>query len=94
MLPKMMTHHAVWAKRVRILRLTRFQGKRFVDVGGAALTRTRSTHTHPAPDMSGSVTRTPAVTCDRSELKTGIVHFGVGGFHRSHQQVRLRVVSF
>lgn len=24
MLPKMMTHHAVWAKRVRILRLTRF----------------------------------------------------------------------
>lgn len=40
--------------------------------------------------MSDSVTRTPAVACDRSELKTGIVHFGVGGFHRSHQQVRPR----
>lgn len=22
---------------------------------------------------------------DRSQLKTGIMHFGVGGFHRSHQ---------
>jgi hypothetical protein len=34
-----------------------------------------------------SVTRTPALACDRAALKTGIVHFGVGGFHRSHQQV-------
>lgn len=39
--------------------------------------------------MSGSVTRAPALACDRAELQTGIVHFGVGGFHRSHQQVRL-----
>jgi mannitol 2-dehydrogenase len=38
--------------------------------------------------MSGSVTRAPALACDRRDLKTGIVHFGVGGFHRSHQQVR------
>lgn len=38
--------------------------------------------------VGNSVTRTPAVACDRAELKTGIVHFGVGGFHRSHQQVR------
>ena len=25
--------------------------------------------------------------CIRDSLNTGIVHFGVGGFHRSHQQV-------
>ena len=43
--------------------------------------------------MSGSVTRAPALACDRSELQTGIVHFGVGGFHRSHQQVRLPFVE-
>jgi len=36
--------------------------------------------------MSGTVTRTEAVACDRGDLNTGIVHFGVGGFHRSHQQ--------
>ena len=41
------------------------------------------------PAMSGSVTRAPALARDRTELQTGIVHFGVGGFHRSHQQVRL-----
>ena len=53
---------------------------------------------HPTPHrtvlvtkfvMSGSVTRAPALVCDRGELSTGIVHFGVGGFHRSHQQVRV-----
>ena len=37
--------------------------------------------------MTGTVTRTKAVACDRGALSTGIVHFGVGGFHRSHQQV-------
>lgn len=36
--------------------------------------------------MTGTVTRTEAVACDRGALSTGIVHFGVGGFHRSHQQ--------
>mmetsp|Transcript_7628 Transcript_7628/g.33637 ORF Transcript_7628/g.33637 Transcript_7628/m.33637 type:complete len:573 (+) Transcript_7628:76-1794(+) len=36
--------------------------------------------------MAGTVTRTEAVACDRGALSTGIVHFGVGGFHRSHQQ--------
>lgn len=39
--------------------------------------------------MSSNVTRTPALACDRTQLATGIVHFGVGGFHRSHQQVRV-----
>lgn len=29
--------------------------------------------------------RVPRPTYDRSKLKTGIVHVGVGGFHRSHQ---------
>ena len=28
-------------------------------------------------------------TYDRSKLKTGIVHFGVGGFHRAHQAMYL-----
>ena len=40
--------------------------------------------------MAGTVTRTEAVACDRGDLSTGIVHFGVGGFHRSHQQVSFR----
>ncbi len=43
----------------------------------------------PPPTMSSNVTRTPALACDRTQLATGIVHFGVGGFHRSHQQVRV-----
>jgi len=30
-------------------------------------------------------TRIPCPTYNRKELKTGIVHIGVGGFHRSHQ---------
>ena len=29
--------------------------------------------------------RIPAPQYDRSQLRTGIVHFGVGGFHRAHQ---------
>ncbi len=31
------------------------------------------------------VERIPCPTYDRQQLKTGIVHVGVGGFHRSHQ---------
>jgi mannitol 2-dehydrogenase len=30
---------------------------------------------------------------DRSALRVGIVHFGVGGFHRSHQQVYLDAIA-
>ena len=26
---------------------------------------------------------------DRAQLKTGIVHFGVGGFHRAHEAMTL-----
>ena len=44
-------------------------------------TRTFACKTCRAPS------RTEAVACDRGDLNTGIVHFGVGGFHRSHQQV-------
>jgi hypothetical protein len=44
--------------------------------------------------MTGTVTRTEAVACDRGALSTGIVHFGVGGFHRSHQQVSFRNLQF
>ena len=29
----------------------------------------------------------PVPSYDRSQLKVGIVHFGVGGFHRAHQAV-------
>src|ERR1700712_3005722 len=31
----------------------------------------------------------PAPTYDRARLRTGIVHFGVGGFHRAHQAMYL-----
>ena len=34
------------------------------------------------PDLPAEV---PGPTYDRSKVRTGIVHFGVGGFHRSHQ---------
>ena len=44
--------------------------------------------------MTGTVTRTEAVACDRGDLSTGIVHFGVGGFHRSHQQVSFQDLQF
>ena len=30
-------------------------------------------------------TQIPVPTYDRQQLKTGIIHIGVGGFHRSHQ---------
>lgn len=48
-----------------------------------------------APDGSNSdsgkgskVTFRDPPVFDRASTKTGIVHIGVGGFHRSHQQVR------
>src|SRR3954463_7089148 len=31
----------------------------------------------------------PVPTYDRSQLRTGIVHFGVGGFHRAHEAMYL-----
>jgi mannitol 2-dehydrogenase len=33
--------------------------------------------------------RVPAPAYDRSQIRVGIVHFGVGGFHRSHQAMYL-----
>ncbi|MFB9238643.1 mannitol dehydrogenase family protein [Plantactinospora siamensis] len=33
--------------------------------------------------------RLPVLRYDRSRLRTGIVHFGVGGFHRAHQAMYL-----
>ena len=38
--------------------------------------------------LAGSVA-VPAPTYDRSQLSVGIVHFGVGGFHRAHQAMYL-----
>ena len=38
------------------------------------------------PALSG---RIPAPSYDRSQVTTGIVHFGVGGFHRAHQAMYL-----
>ena len=36
----------------------------------------------------------PTPTYDRSRLKPGIVHIGVGGFHRAHQaDVRRRAAN-
>lgn len=35
------------------------------------------------------VTFKQPLNIDRSQTKTGIMHVGVGGFHRSHQLVRL-----
>jgi mannitol 2-dehydrogenase len=38
------------------------------------------------PDLPGNV---PGPAYDRSRLRTGIVHFGVGGFHRAHEAMYL-----
>lgn len=35
--------------------------------------------------MLGSVGDVPTPRYDRATVTTGIVHFGVGGFHRAHQ---------
>ena len=55
-----------------------------------SFTRSRSAP-HAAHTMASTraFTRREALACDRAALRTGIVHFGVGGFHRSHQQVRV-----
>ena len=44
--------------------------------------------------MTGTVTRTEAVACDRGDLSTVIVQFDVGGFYRSYQQVSFRNLQF
>jgi mannitol 2-dehydrogenase len=41
---------------------------------------------HTLPDVPGPVSQ-PAY--NRSRLTEGIVHFGVGGFHRAHQAMYL-----
>ena len=38
------------------------------------------------PDIGSTV---PIPAYDRSAVTTGIVHFGVGGFHRAHQAMYL-----
>ncbi len=39
--------------------------------------------------LAEHATRVPTPGYDRSQLTTGIVHFGVGGFHRAHQAMYL-----
>ena len=42
-----------------------------------------------APALAGLGTRVTVPSYDRSRVTTGIVHFGVGGFHRAHQAMYL-----
>ena len=45
---------------------------------------------HPAGDTSGGFpSAVPGPTYERSAVGVGIVHFGVGGFHRAHQAMYL-----
>jgi mannitol 2-dehydrogenase len=37
----------------------------------------------------GEATQVPTPSYDRSQVKAGVVHFGVGGFHRAHQAMYL-----
>jgi len=46
----------------------------------------RQLKAHTLPHL---IRRLPAPTYDRSQVCTGIVHIGVGGFHRAHQAVYL-----
>src|SRR3979411_1302375 len=43
---------------------------------------------HPGT-LSECAELVPAPSYDRSSLSIGIVHFGVGGFHRAHQAMYL-----
>ena len=40
-------------------------------------------------DTLPTIDRVPVPAYDRSQLRVGIVHLGVGGFHRSHQAMYL-----
>lgn len=42
-----------------------------------------------AKTLDRHAARVPVPTYDRARVRTGIVHFGVGGFHRAHQAVYL-----
>ena len=42
-----------------------------------------------ARNLSSLPEELPVPTYDRSRLRTGIVHFGVGGFHRAHEAMYL-----
>ena len=44
---------------------------------------------HPADTSGGFPAAVPRPTYDRSAVGVGIVHFGVGGFHRAHQAAYL-----
>src|SRR6266567_3860634 len=43
-------------------------------------------NTETLPSLRGHL---PTPTYDRGNVRTGIVHFGVGGFHRAHQAMYL-----
>ena len=38
-----------------------------------------------ADTLAACAERVPVPDYDRSRLEVGVVHFGVGGFHRAHQ---------
>lgn len=40
-------------------------------------------------NLSAIAARVPVPGYDRSKLRAGIVHLGVGGFHRAHQAMYL-----
>src|SRR5580693_3295690 len=44
---------------------------------------------HPADNLDRPWPAFPGPTYDRSAVGVGIVHFGVGGFHRAHQAAYL-----
>ena len=42
-----------------------------------------------AQNLAAVAERVPVPTYDRSAVTAGVVHFGVGGFHRAHQAMYL-----
>ena len=38
-----------------------------------------------AETLASAADRVPTPTYDRAKVTAGVVHFGVGGFHRAHQ---------
>ena len=60
--------------------------RRAGQAGARAVARARSSDGAEPPATSGRSPSTyPVPGYDRSAVRTGIVHFGVGGFHRAHE---------
>src|SRR5919107_1651133 len=58
-------------------------------IAATPLSRARAGHLLNESTLHRHARRAAVPTYDRSRLRPGVVHIGVGGFHRAHQAVYL-----